>query len=105
MHRTIYSEAFDIVQKDPTVSYLLGSPMKAYGVGGNRGRRNEMERWELTEADGEEVSVVRFTVAGPQGAGMVQTQVPRGRLRTPPSGLLSAARLRRSTLGSRDRTR
>lgn len=55
--------------------------MKAYGIGGNRGRRNEMERWELTEANGDEVSVVRFSVAGPQGAGTVQTQVPRGRRR------------------------
>ena len=79
--RTIYSEAFEKVQQDPNVSYLLGSPMKAYGVGGNRGRRNEMERWELTETNGDEVSVVRFTVAGPQGAGIVQTQVPRGRRR------------------------
>ena len=81
--RTIYSEAFEKVQQDPIVSYALGSPMKAYGMsrGDNRGRRTEMERWELTEPDGEEVSVVRFTVAGPQGMGIVQTQVPKSRRR------------------------
>ena len=79
--RTIYSEAFDIVQKDPNVSYLLGSPLKAYGVGGNRGRRNEMERWEMTEQNGDLVTVVRFSVGGPQGAGTIQTQVPRSRKR------------------------
>jgi import inner membrane translocase subunit TIM21 len=83
VRRTIYSEAFEKVQQDPTVSYLLGSPLRAYGMdhGGHRGRRNEMERWELTEPDGSEVSVVRFTVAGPQGMGIVQTQVPRTRRR------------------------
>ena len=81
--QTIYSEAFEKVQQDPIVSYALGSPMKAYGMdrGSHRGRRNEMERWELTEANGDEVSVVRFTVAGPQGMGVVQTQVPRSRRR------------------------
>ena len=81
--QTIYSEAFEKVQQDPIVSYALGSPMKAYGMdrGSHRGRRNEMERWELTEANGDEVSVVRFTVAGPQGMGIVQTQVPRSRRR------------------------
>ena len=81
--RTIYSEAFEKVQQDPIVSYALGSPMKAYGTsrGDNRGRRNEMERWELVEPDGEEVSVVRFTVAGPQGMGIVQTQTPKSRRR------------------------
>ena len=71
------------MQQDPTVSYALGSPMKAFGMdrGGHRGRRNEMERWDLTEPNGDEVSLVRFTVAGPQGAGIVQANVPRNRRR------------------------
>ena len=76
--RTIYSEAFDKVRMDPTISYALGSPMRAYGMdrGGDRGRRNEMERW-----DTEECSIVRFTVAGSQGMGIVQVQVPKARRR------------------------
>ena len=83
LRRIIYSEAFEKVKEDPIVSYALGSPMKAYGMsrGDGRGRRNEMERWELTEPNGDEVSLVRFTVAGPQGMGIVQTQVPRSRRR------------------------
>ena len=72
------------MQQDPTVSYALGSPMKAYGMdrGGNRGRRNEMERWELTHNEtGEAISLVRFMVAGPQGLGIVQVQTPANRKR------------------------
>ena len=81
--QTIYSEAFEEVKQNATISYALGSPLKAYGMdrGGHRGRRNEMERWDLTEPNGDEVSLVRFTVAGPQGAGIVTAQVPRSRRR------------------------
>jgi import inner membrane translocase subunit TIM21 len=78
----IYSEAFDKVQQDPDVAYALGTPLRAYGAdhGTPRGRRNTMERWELHEG-GQEVSVVRFNVAGPQGSGVVQAQVPSSRSR------------------------
>ena len=80
--QSIYTEAFELVQKDPNVSFALGSPLKAHGIdsGGARGRRNAMERWEVHE-DGEDLSIVRFIVAGPQGAGLVQVQVPAKRRR------------------------
>ena len=39
-----------------------------------------MERWDLNEG-GSEVTVVRFHVSGPQGAGSVQVQVPANRRR------------------------
>jgi hypothetical protein len=80
--QVIYSEAFDLVQKDPTVAYTVGTPMKAHGIdhGSARGRRNAMERWEVQE-DGKEWSVVRFAVAGPQGVGLVQVQAPSNRRR------------------------
>ena len=78
----IYSEAFEKIKADPNVSYALGSPMRAYGIdhGGERGRRNAMERWEVQE-NGKDLSIVRFTVAGPGGAGVVQVQVPAQRRR------------------------
>ena len=80
--QTIYSEAFEKVKLDPNVSYALGSPLRAHGIdrGGSRGRRNEMERWDVTES-GDDVSIVRFAVSGPQGAGIVQVQVPTSRRR------------------------
>ena len=80
--QVIYTEAFERVQADPSVSYVCGSPLRAYGAdhGGSRGRRNSMERWDVVE-NGEELSVVRFSVAGPQGAGIVQVQTPTKRKR------------------------
>ena len=80
--QTIFSEAFEKVQSDPTVAYALGTPLRAYGAdyGSSRGRRNTLERWEQTE-DGEEISLVQFNVAGPQGSGGVLAQVPRKRRR------------------------
>lgn len=80
--QSIYSEAFDKVKFDPDVSLALGSPLRAFGIdhGSERGRRNAMERWEVQE-NGTDYSVVRFTVAGPQGAGLVQVQVPANRRR------------------------
>jgi len=80
--QSIYSEAFDLVQKDGNVSYACGSPLRAHGIdhGGARGRRNAMERFDIIE-DGEELAIVRFIVAGPQGAGVVQVQTPTKRRR------------------------
>ena len=76
----IYSEAFEKVQQDPKLSAALGTPLHAHGSGGNRGRRNTMERWEVVE-NGEELSVVRFTVGGPNGSGDVVVQTPKSRSR------------------------
>jgi len=80
--QTIYSEAFDKVKNDPNISYGLGSPMRAHGIdhGGERGRRNEMERWDVTES-GQDLTLVRFAVSGPQGAGLVLVQTPAKRSR------------------------
>jgi import inner membrane translocase subunit TIM21 len=80
--QSIYSEAFDLVQKDADVSFACGSPLRAHGIdhGGSRGRRNAMERFDILE-DGEELAIVRFIVSGPQGAGIVQVQVPAKRRR------------------------
>ena len=78
----IYSEAFEKVQQDSKLCNALGTPLRAHGTdhGGGRGRRNTMERWDVEE-NGENLSVVRFGVAGPQGAGVVQVQTPRNRSR------------------------
>merc|ERR1711991_1080033 len=75
-------EAFDKVKLNPDISYALGSPLRAHGVdrGGERGRRNAMERMEIHENE-KKYSLVQFTVAGPQGAGLVQVQVPAERRR------------------------
>jgi hypothetical protein len=80
--QTIYSEAFEKVKVDPLIANGLGSPLRAHGIdhGGARGRRNEMERWDNTEA-GQDITIVRFAVSGPQGAGAVLVQVPRPRRR------------------------
>jgi hypothetical protein len=80
--QTIYSEAFEKVKVDPLIANGLGSPLRAHGIdhGGARGRRNEMERWDDTEA-GQDITIVRFAVSGPQGAGAVLVQVPRPRRR------------------------
>lgn len=80
--QTIYSEAFEKIKLDPTISYGLGSPLRAHGVdrGGERGRRNEMERWDVEES-GQELTSVRFAVSGPQGAGFVLVQTPTKRKR------------------------
>lgn len=80
--QSIYNEALDLVKANGDVSYALGSPLRAFGAdhGGSRGRRNAMERWDLNEG-GSEVTVVRFHVSGPQGAGSVQVQVPANRRR------------------------
>ncbi len=80
--QTIYSEAFDKVKSDPAIANGLGSPLRAHGIdhGGARGRRNEMERWDVTEA-GQDLTLVRFAVSGPQGAGAVLVQVPAKRRR------------------------
>jgi len=79
---SIYSEAFEKAQQDTKLSNALGTPLRAHGAdhGNNRGRRNAMERWDIEE-NGEELSVVRFTVSGPQGSGVVQVQTPRHRRR------------------------
>ena len=39
-----------------------------------------MERFDIHE-DGEDLAIVRFIVSGPQGAGIVQVQVPAKRRR------------------------
>lgn len=80
--QTIYSEAFEKVKVDPLIANGLGSPLRAHGIdhGGARGRRNEMERWDVTEA-GQDLTLVRFAVSGPQGAGAVLVQVPAKRRR------------------------
>lgn len=79
---TIFSEAFEKVQQDAKLSAALGTPLRAHGSdhGGNRGRRNTMERWEVVE-NGEEMSVVRFHVSGPNGQGDVVVQTPKSRSR------------------------
>ena len=77
--QSIYSEAFEHVRMDPDVSYALGSPLKAFGMDARaRGSRSNMERWEVVENE-EELSIVRFFVQGPQGAGIVQVQTPKNR--------------------------
>lgn len=80
--QSIFSEALDKVKENGDVAYALGTPLKGFGAdhGGGRGRRNAMERWELSE-QGADVSVVRFHVSGPQGVGTVQVQVPTNRKR------------------------
>ena len=78
--QVIFSEALEKVQQDPTIAYTLGTPLKGFGVAGTPGRRNAMDRWEVIEGEGE-YSVVRFTVAGSQGAALVQVQVPVQRKR------------------------
>lgn len=64
------------------ISYMLGSPLRAFGAdhGGGRGRRNAIERWDLSEGESE-VIVARFHVSGPQGFGTVQVQAPANRRR------------------------
>jgi hypothetical protein len=80
--QSIYSEAFEKVQRDPNVTYALGTPLRAFAVntGSARGRRNNVERWDVVEG-GEELAIVRFGVAGPQGMGVAQVQVPAARRR------------------------
>uniref|UniRef100_A0A7S0NXL2 Mitochondrial import inner membrane translocase subunit Tim21 n=1 Tax=Calcidiscus leptoporus TaxID=127549 RepID=A0A7S0NXL2_9EUKA len=78
--QAIVNEAFSKVSMDGDVAHLLGSPLKAHGAGGDRGRRNAFERWEVDEG-GEQLSVMRFYVAGPQGRGLVYVQVPKKRRR------------------------
>ena len=80
--QVIFSEALEKVQMDPTVAHALGTPLKGFGIdhGSSRGRRNAMDRWEVIEGVNE-YSIVRFTVAGSQGAALVQAQVPSQRKR------------------------
>uniref|UniRef100_A0A7S0PZ63 Mitochondrial import inner membrane translocase subunit Tim21 n=1 Tax=Coccolithus braarudii TaxID=221442 RepID=A0A7S0PZ63_9EUKA len=78
--QVIVNEAFDKVKMDGDVLHVLGSPLRAFGAGGDRGRRNAFERWEVIEG-GEELSVMRFSVAGPQSHGLVYVQVPKKRRR------------------------
>ena len=78
--QVIFSEALEKVQQDPTIAYTLGTPLKGFGSGGSPGRRNAMDRWDVLEGDSQ-YTVVRFTVAGSQGAALVQVQVPVQRKR------------------------
>ena len=78
--QVIFSEALEKVQQDPTIAYTLGTPLKGFGSGGSPGRRNAMDRWDVLEGDSQ-YTVVRFTVAGSQGAALVQVQVPVERKR------------------------
>lgn len=79
---TVFNEAFEQVRVNGDVCYKLGTPLRAFGAdrGSDRGRRNAFERWEVEE-EGQERSVVRFNVAGPNGVAVCQVQVPRDRKR------------------------
>ena len=80
--QSIYDEAFEKVRTNGDVAYALGTPLRAFGAdrGSDRGRRNALDRWELNEG-GEDVTVLRFHVAGPQGSGTVHVQTPAERKR------------------------
>ncbi|KAL3932879.1 MAG: hypothetical protein SGPRY_000528, partial [Prymnesium sp.] len=80
--QTIFNEALEEVKANGDISYMLGSPLRAFGAdhGGGRGRRNAIERWDLSEGESE-VIVARFHVSGPQGFGTVQVQAPANRRR------------------------
>ena len=67
---SLFSSAFDVIQNDSEIKYIVGENMKAFGkdIGRNEGRRNQIDsRTYKDEHDKSNRVRVRFNVKGNRG--------------------------------------